>query len=68
MIPDKKYELTDEYIIIDDRKLYRIKALIDFFDVKIGDVGGFVENEYNLSNYGDCWIYNNAKVYGRAKI
>ena len=38
----KKYELTDEAIKIEGRILYRIKALVDFADVKAGDLGGFV--------------------------
>lgn len=37
----KKFELTDEFIINDlGIKLYRIKALKDFSDVKKGDFGG----------------------------
>ena len=61
---DKKYELMKS----DIRGLYRVKALKDFGDVKKGDIGGYVENEYNLSHKGDCWIYNNAKVYDNAEI
>lgn len=60
----KKYELIES----DIRDLYRVKALIDFGDVRKGDIGGYVENPYNLSHTGDCWIYNNAKVYGNAEI
>lgn len=47
---------------------YRIEAIKDFNDVKKGDIGGYVENEDNLSQYGDCWIYDNARVYGNAKV
>ena len=39
-----KYKLTDEFVTIGDRKLYRIEALKDFADVKNGDKGGFVES------------------------
>lgn len=40
---EKKFELTDEFIINDlGIKLYRIKALKDFSDVKKGDFGGGV--------------------------
>ena len=31
-------------------------------------MGGYVENQNNLSHTGDCWIYNNAKVYDNAEI
>lgn len=64
----KKYELTDETIIVDGKILHRIKALADFGGVKKGDLGGFIEKEENLSQDGNCWIYNNAKVYGNAII
>ena len=48
--------------------LYRIEALKDFSDVKKGDKGGFVESEDNLSQDGDCWVYDTAKVYGNAMV
>jgi carbonic anhydrase/acetyltransferase-like protein (isoleucine patch superfamily) len=77
---DKKFELTNETIVFRGRTLYRIKALKDFGDVKKGDLGGFVEKESNLSQEGNCWIcddakvfdnamvYGNAEIYGNAKI
>ena len=64
----KKYKLTDECITIDNRKLYRIKALKDFSCIKKGDEGGFVESEDNLSQEGNCWILDNAKVFGNAVV
>ena len=64
----KKYELTDETIILGTRTLHRIKALKDFSDVKKGDLGGFIESETNLSHMGDCWIYDEAKVYDIATV
>ena len=66
----KKYELTEELIEVEGKKLYRIKALVDIpkHDVKIGDFGGFVENEKNLSNESDAWITVNAVVTGDAVV
>ena len=69
----KKYKiLKDNYkkICIDniDITVYRIKALKDFGDVKKGDIGGYVQSKENLSQLGDCWIYNNAIVSENAKI
>ena len=63
-----KFKLTDEFITIDDKKLYRIEALKDFANVKNGDKGGFVESEANLSQFENCWIYDNAKVYDNARV
>lgn len=64
-------------------KLYRIKALKTFscpiklsgqldvianFTVEKGTLGGWVENEDNLSHEGGCWIFENARVYDDARI
>ena len=68
METEKKYKLTDEFITLGNRKLYRIEALKSFYNVKKGDKGGFIESEDNLSQIGDCWIHNDAKVYGDANI
>ena len=65
---EKKYKLTDEIIDFEGRKLYRIEALKDFSNVKKGDRGGFVESEDNLSQDGDCWIHDDARVHSNAKI
>ena len=65
---NKKYKLTDETTNLLGRTLYRIEALKDFNGVKKGDKGGFIESEQNLSQNGNCWIYNNAMVYDDAVI
>ena len=62
------YEMKYELIPSDREGLYRVKALRDFNDVKKGDIGGYVEGEKNLSQLGDCWIYDNAVVRDNAKI
>lgn len=55
-----KYKITE----IEHPKypwLYRIQALIDVNEkVPEGTLGGFVENENNLSQEGTCWIYDDA--------
>ena len=79
---NEKYELTEEFEEIETWrkgwlqkiKVYRIRALRAFADVKIGDLGGFVETKQNLSNMGNAWVYgdarvcDNAKVYGNAEV
>ncbi len=65
---DEKYELTDEKIEGYGHTLHRIRALKDFGDVKKGDLGGFLEGEYNLSHEGNCWVYDDAIVYEEARI
>ena len=64
----KKYELTSEYIEVFGRKLFRIKALIAFGSIEVGELGGYVETENNLSQSGNAWVSDDARVYGNADI
>lgn len=74
-------ETNKKYIILEDEKLedgfgwlYRIQAVKDFGDVKAGDKGGWVSGYHNLSQQGNCWIYDDAcacddsQVYGDANL
>ena len=61
---EKKYELIPS----DKEGLFRIKALKCFGCVMIGEIGGYVESENNLSQYGDCWIYCDAVVRDNARV
>lgn len=73
---NEKYELTEEFKEIETLregwlqkiKVYRIRALRAFADVKIGDLGGFVETKQNLSNMGNAWVCGDAWVCGNANI
>ena len=64
----KKFELTSNFKVFLGRKLFQIKALVSFGDVKEGDLGGYIEKEENLSHCGNAWVYGNAKVYGDAEV
>ena len=65
----KKYELTENFIMHDGRKLFQIRALTNIKDVvKAGELGGYVENETNLGQTDNAWVYDNAKVYGYARV
>lgn len=64
----KKYEFTDEFILFGDEKLYRIRALKDFGSVRKGDLGGYIQDEKNLSHAGDAWVSGNAKVLDGAWV
>lgn len=69
-----KYEIDyNDFIIMNELedsefKIYRIRALKDFSDVKVGDLGGYVQTEKNLSHEGNCWIYDKAKAFEDAVI
>lgn len=73
-----KYKLTEDFIEVGGKKLFKIEALKDFSDVKKGDKGGFIENESNLKQNDESWVYdnskvndskvNNSKVYNNSKV
>ena len=65
----KKYELIlNDSIELANCKLFRVRALINFADVKVGDLGGYIQSEKNLSHDGDAWVADNAKVWGEAEV
>lgn len=63
---ERKYEII--YELPGLRNTHRIRALKDFGDVKAGDIGGYVSDYYNLSQKGDCWVYDNGMVYGHGRV
>ena len=67
---DKKYELTDDTKEIDGITLRHIRALRDIprHGVTSGDLGGWIEEEKNLSHEGDAWVSGNARVCGDAIV
>ena len=64
----KKFELTTNTKMFLGKKLFQIKALISFGDVKAGELGGYIEKEENLSQTGDAWVFDNARVSGDARV
>lgn len=66
---EQKYQIRyDLYKRLYGRMLYRIQALKSFNDVKEGELGGYVGSEKNLSQSGDCWIYDDACAFDEAQI
>ena len=67
---NQKYQLLkDETIEVFGKKLFRIQALVNIgSSVEVGDKGGFIEKEENLSADGDAWVYGDARVYGDAQV
>ncbi len=69
-----KYYIKNKYIFTGltrefcGKTLYQIQAIKDFGDVKKGDIGGWIENEKNLSHEGECWVYDEAIVCDRAIV
>ena len=65
---NRKYEMTNITMEFEERTLYRIRALKNFRNVKAGDLGGWVSGKHNLSQEGDCWIYDEAKCMDNARM
>ena len=68
----KKYEFTGETkeIVLPYRNavLHRIRAITDFGTVKVGDLGGWIEKEENLSHEGNAEVRGDAVVCGNALV
>ena len=68
----KKYEFTGETkeikLLFRTAVLHRIRATVSFGFVKIGDLGGWIEKEENLSHEGKAWVCGDAKVWGNAEV
>lgn len=71
----KKYQLTPNSLKHKGVMLYQIQALKDIpnIGVKVGELGGYVQSEANLSQEGECWIHYSAVtpsaiVYGNAQV
>lgn len=69
-----KYQITGETNEVYDGKhlvtLYRIKALknIPKHGVKMGDIGGWIQDTSNLSHEGNAWINENSMVFGGSVV
>lgn len=65
----EKYEFTGKSITYHDLGkeviLFQIRALIDIprHNVHKGDIGGYIENDFNLSHKGKAWVADEAKVF-----
>lgn len=64
-----KYELTGETKEVDGVTVHQIRALRTILlRADVGDLGGWVEGEKNLSHDDDCWIGVNAVVMEQARV
>lgn len=68
--PSPKYLLTSRSVSEGNKTLFQIQALRDIpsLGVHAGDFGGYIASERNLSQLGDCWVFDKAKVYDRAVV
>jgi hypothetical protein len=65
----RKYKLREDLKIeVSGLTLFRIECVEEFSEVKKGELGGYIEKEDNLSHEGNAWVYDDARVYGRAMV
>ena len=65
----KKYELTSNFKMCLGKKIFQIRALVNLKNgVKVGELGGWIEKEENLSHIGDAWVSDNACVTDNACV
>lgn len=72
----KKYRLTAHSQLHDYQhdgeqrqvRLWQIEALCAFGDVDAGQCGGWIEEEANLSQAGNCWLEADVFVWGKARV
>jgi len=58
------YDIADEEKKVADKEVIEAQKNLNEGE----ELGGFIEKEENLSQEGDCWVADNAKVYGNARI
>ena len=65
------YKKSWKYILFRTKgcvRLYKLKAVKDFSDVCKNYIGGYVGGYHNLSQSGNCWIYDEAIVFDNSII
>lgn len=70
MSEQKKYKFSGTRKIVGVHAMNQIEALIDIpsMNIKVGDFGGWISCEQNLSHEGTCWISNGAVVLEDAVV
>jgi len=63
-----KYKLTKNIKELGGRTLFQIEATTSFGLVSKGELGGYIENEENLSQSGNAWVSGNAQVYDKLRL
>ena len=64
----KKYGFTGKAVTINGKKYREIAATRDFGNVRPGEVGGYIQHGWNLSQRGNAWVALNATVGEFARV
>lgn len=72
IILDKKYEFTGKTLYFQNQTLHQIVAIRDiptpFALIKAGMLGGYIENESNLSHEDGCWLEEDSRILRNAVV
>lgn len=73
MATNSKYQFTNNKKVVFGQTLIQIQATKDFtradgYKIKEGDLGGFIQNEQNLSQNGLCWLDETSYALHSARI
>ena len=68
MSKQRKYEFTGKIKTVFGIEFKQIRAIIDFGCIVAGEIGGWIESEYNLSQSGNAWVSGNARVSCDAEV
>lgn len=63
-----KYKFTGKTKVVFGVTLKQIVCVTSFASVLVGDIGGWIQSERNLSQNGNAWVYGDAEVYGDARV
>ena len=63
-----KYKFTGKTKSHLGRTLHQIVCVTASASVASGEIGGWIEKEENLSQYGNAWVYGDAQVSGDAQV
>jgi len=64
----KKYEFTGKTKMFLGKKLFQIRALVNFGYVEAGEIGGYIEKEENLSHYLGNKEEKRCRVRGKIRM
>lgn len=69
---DRKYEFTGKTLEFQNQTLHQIVAIRDiptpFALIKAGMLGGYIENESNLSHEDGCWLEESSRIMRDAVV
>lgn len=66
----KKYRFTGETKKVKNITVHQIQLVrsLDSHGLEAGTIGGWIESEHSLSEFGDCWVFQEAMILNRSRV